>query len=155
MSVSGLLLCRLNNSNSFIFTRSCFSNLWSFSLPPPWTPSSWLSDYVVSQSRCWVISNTELTGYVVPLPTQEQEAGMRKSCSLYDSMTPMSVTPFSLRCAVLHRWSCAQALPCRCWWWCYRVAHSRNRAEAVKGGKEKLPTQQSTGIPAPQHSLLE
>lgn len=43
MSVTGLLPCRLNNPNSFIFfPRSCFPNLWSFSLPSPWMPSSWL-----------------------------------------------------------------------------------------------------------------
>lgn len=43
MPLIGLLPCRLNNPNSFIFLpRWCFPNLWSLSLPFLWTPSSWL-----------------------------------------------------------------------------------------------------------------
>lgn len=43
MPLIGLLPCRLNNPNSFIFLpRWCFPNLWWLSLPSLWTPSSWL-----------------------------------------------------------------------------------------------------------------
>lgn len=163
MSVTGLLPCRLNNPNSFIFfPRSCFPNLWSFSLPSPWMPSSWLLTMLCPKLDVEpfpTLSGVDRLFRAFSLHTSKQRlfrgAGMGKLYSLYDSHSLRSTIPFSLRCAVLR----TQIRPRRSWdgallhrhsRWSCRVTSSRVGAEAGRGGKEKLPAQQSTGSPAPR-----
>lgn len=140
----GLLPCRLNNPNSFIFLpRWCFPNLWWLSLPSLWTPSSWLLTVLYPKLGA------------EPLPTPSGW-GISDIFSTYPRM--MLVLGGELTLQSLYSQPRCPASTDQVWeqrsWGSFpcqgRDASSRVGAQACRGGRAKPPAQHSPSSTAPR-----